>query len=679
MITLDGTQLEMASRSGWVLQSGSQPYRHVLEVDEGTGRRLFQQGKVHGSVLQLNETSIRRLTILGYRPTATKGTVGLIVSDFRWTWPYMLFKRAYNIRRRTGDRRRIPGVQGAIQDRVIVDDEAYAEWSIQSDGRRWSAREAIEDVLDAVAPFGWRMDSSWPKIQRIEGVDLDGTHDFVLDRLFSYFGFNLNVHVDYDGTLVLRDRLDGREKRYSAAATFQGPTRWVHQDRRKERPSRIHLYFSQAVEMRFNNEESNLRQNLNTRNDEKNTLENVIALPEDAAGLDGRDLVLGTWVDIQKYIAWLNANKIPAGMDPITGDHMQAVEAPGLESYIYAAAVSQADAQLWAIRVAALRRHYRRTYRISKAWMDRVKSLRPYRVAVVDVETNARAPATVYTDWASYSTWRKEGSYSIFSKGQPWRLIDNVPANPDGLNRVVGVNVGQLQAAPAFLSLVDEDQGVIDLDFGEDFRALSLKTYQSAFVNADDLSDKPDADCQTLEWGKFTKDHEVSVILTLTPGAPNDLRQFHKVTIKPGDVDVNSPADGPEMHIRISPTLTTARFGWNDDVSNLLEKVFSNDGNASVESVFGKPLNFRELRDVSQAMARSIYARLENRLEGSVSAALSHNLPLAGAASKVAHAVAPDPVGSMTTVEFPVEPPRVDFEQYLPAGTRRLINRMTDP
>lgn len=716
---LDGEKLEQ-QQTGWTLTTGTAPHVRTFEIDEGVANKIHEAAGIETSTLTLDCTqeglgtrTVSRLTVLGTGPTATVGTATIAVADRRWLWARKLFKRSYNVRRRTGERRRLQGgnIPKAVAD--IDDDVAYVAWSLKDETTAWSGAEVLEDVLNEVAGDWRREGTAGLVLPDVEGLELDGPGDVCLGQVLGYFGLALAVWVDWDGTVVLTDRLDDGERelvgapsRAGAGGTrtrgqvpegilgkpFQGYPLWAVQDRRRERPTKVVVHFDRALELRLDysedaNGDAEDGEGGTTRTpDEKKglppRLENVLALPEDAK-INGEDLVQGTWVQLSDYLDFLNSTDAggaggpPGDLPPLTIDILRKGYLSGILSSYASPAVDPSG--VWAFRTQSVHNSYRLKFRLRKTWMDRIKQVRPYRVAILSPETGARGPATVYADHAFWSTWRWKEHKRNSDRPELAKILRNVYANATtNPGNIIGTNIEDLRAAPATVTIDDEDQGIFTLSWLLDFTGQAMRVFPSAFDSDTIPSDDPEEDNQWHQFGHLTSTHEVSVVLTVSAGAPNSLKQLHKVDVFPEAAD--GPADGPEFHVRVSPQRSIARFPWDDDKDQQVWDAFTPGNNADLTDALGEPINTGEIEDVAKAIGRSVYSFFRDHVEGGFTGAFQPDVGLKGTVSALSLELVPGPNGGgLTRLALPSEPPPVAWEQLLPAGTRRLINRMVDP
>jgi len=731
---LDGYLMLEESGAGWTLEPGTAAHVRTFlfaawaadELTRGASGGDAMESRIRGepapssshpaptnegSTLVLDASDegrgvqrVERLTILGSGPADHPDYALVTVADRRWHLPRGHFRRSYNVRRRTGNRRRLPGSPLAIAP--IADDVAYAPWSLKDETTPWTGEEVLEDVLNAIAgPGGWRRrGQAGTSLPDVENLELDDPYDVALGRVLAEFGLALSVYVAWDGTYVLYDRLDRGEFELAGAPDgSQGGTRtrdqrggigppmedgplWAVQDRRLERPELVSVYFSRAVELRLDYQEKadgsldlgggtqGVRGQLGPPR-----IENVVDLPEDAT-IDGRDLVVGTFVEHPAYLEYLRS-LTPQGFPLNYKILRDGYASPRFMAF----AATGVDERLWATRGITLHRTYRTLFRLRRDWLDRVRNLRAYRVAILDPETGGRAPASIYADWAYVGLWAFGRAEDDSAPTEASDVLKNVYANPDeplGGN-VVGTPIEDLRGAPAEVAVVDEDQGILSLAFRDDFRQTTYAIYHSAFEAESIPNDSGEDDTSPfVEYARLTPEHEVSIVLTVQMGAPNDLRQFHRIDVKPDEVELPGgvpvgEAAGPPMAVRISPTVVVARHAWDDARAPQVYDSFSEEANVDLADALGDPINAQEVEAWAMAAAKRVYMSYADHVEGGLHTLFRAGLELKGTAGGLGLEL-DRRLGAMTTLDLPAEPPPVSSEALLPDGIRRLSRRFVD-
>jgi hypothetical protein len=722
IVRLDGVTLEVEATTNWVEQAGTSPYVLDLEVDRDTAEGLFDNAEVHGSALSLEDGlrthDQKRLTIIGLSPTANPNTTTLRLTDPRWAFPYVFVARHYNVRRKTPLVRRseprgsnLPP-DAASQTTVVSDDVAYAPYSLNLGLRAWLVIEVATDILDLVVGAGnWRdRDNvlSTSTVQ-VEGWIFNFQGDAAIAALMGYLGGAANTFVDDEGKLVLYDtQNEGEVAQLGLPA--QGTTRtradeaglrpivgsqlFELQNRVMERPEKVRVYFDRFMEARINASESDPTGASNTTRTRQQAellrCVNVIPLPEDGT-INGRAVVQGTWVSLDDYILFLAENTTGnplAERLPLTRERIRKL---WLSNAINSYSAPQLDPSgLWAVRIAQLRAHYRRTYRVTKKWNDRIKSYQANRVGIEDYETGSRAPALAFLDYCVVRAWTPLGAGYDTVDDEIWQLTANRYASPllnnslTNSTPIIDNSLRDLQAAPAKVTIVDQDLGILRVELVTDFTGVADRYVRSATVTEEGGRADFRARKLMLADTDLTVDHEVSILLTIAVGAPNDRRRFHAIDVTVGEAEAqltptltrSVAGKGPILELYVRAPRAVARFPWNDDIEAEFLAAFDAAGTDLNLPNLGDPVNLGELTSVAKAYALAEFIRFRDHNEGGLTTDY-RPATIAGSVDRVVHSFTRE--GALTTVELASTPSAVDAQALLPPDVRRMIEGYVEP
>ena len=731
-VTLDGKPMPIDSGAAWTIKEGTAPHIAQFVFESSVAEALFKDAKVDGSELIFDPrgstnlkgqqaNKISKLTILGLGPADNPGEQSVTVADRRWRLKRQHIYRAYNLRRKTGKRRRVKGQSQTVATSTLADDVAYAQWSIKADGKAWTSREIVTDLMDRIFGAGqWGTGKSKDgkdilgEIPPIEGLEIDLPADAALGVLLQQIGGSVGLTCNHEGKMFIYPRFDNAERIIlgvrTAGATADpadlmaivgGPLA-AAQDREIERPSKVRVLFTRVVEIRIDAYGSTDSASAALPDPPPPTMTNVLPSPEDFTHL-GVSYVVGQWLPMNTYFDYLGSAPLKAdnvlnAQNPISFRTVNRAWLSGyLDSYGHP---TFDDSGLWGNRINAIKTHYRLTYQVDRPWRDRIRELDPYRVSIQDYETGSRAPATIFSDHAVYTSWRAIGR-SASDPPRDWETILNRFANPTGNgsqgSKIIGTDQSDLKSAPAFASIVDQDQGIIrvEYDTGNDVTGQITRIVRSALTRDSMPTDNPSQRNQYLQRGRLETDHEVSVILTAKLGAPSGNRRFHVVEIDAdeGQKAAKLPAfklakaRGPIIEVRVPPTREPARFAWDDQRSSEFREAFKNDPanpDADITGAFGEPINDDQVREVALATAARVYHSFVDRAEGGITTPMMPltrfpfgNAVIRGMVDKVELRADPSR-GLTTTVTVPTEAPSLSFEALLPPQYRKLIGRMVD-
>lgn len=737
LVTLDGEQIEVKSAPVWKLTRGTAPYVLVVEFDRTRGRALFEAGQRFQSVLVFEAEgktlTIQGLTIIGLSPSSNPNTIKLSVADQRWTWPYRFVARRYNVRRKTPHRRKFArgigaerqpanlpvDVQNALQQ--INDDVAYAQWSLKDDGKVFSGADVVNDVMSLVVDplsAGFRDEDGAlsPGLPDVEGLEINSQGDTAVSRALGAMGGGLEVRIDPDGVAVIYSTQSGDEFTEAGFGTGGRPPIIGRpladlQDNIKTRPKRIEVLFERLIEGRvdFREGDDSVRPGTRTRGDQvvPITAFNVFPMPENGTipGIEGvrgaRTVVQGTWVTLADLLAFYNAN--PDG-------NSLAVDKPLSEARIRELWLSNMlnayahpffdKGALWASRIAVIRQHYRATYRINRPWLDRFKDIQNFRVALADPETGARAQSPAFFDYTVIFAFPPSPGENVPPAGESERLLTQlrkaVPLSnqPPGTD-IIGTPIEKMNQAPARVSVVDNELGIINVRMASDFSALTdryLRTGTTALAKPFAYGQRSSLNKQgrlfLLQDEELSEEHEVSIILTFAMGSPNDDRRFFKIIVTPQEAErflpaipgPSIPGEGPVLQIRVGAPRAVARHVWNDAIAPQFFRAFAGRQNEDgTDPNIGDPINIDQLTSYAQAVAAKEAARYRNHPEGALHSSFAPEAKVRGTISSVSHEFTADADGgAITAVELLPEPPGLDVSVVLPKDVRRVIEGFVD-
>lgn len=706
--TLGGVPLEAFGNIQWRIAAGPEPVKEVFEVSEDTGRRLLTGSASDPKTLKIvypggRETIFDRLFVLARTPGTRPDTMGILVSDIRWRWSRKLIKRSFNIRRRSGGRRRLGPEGTPIQIAPVADDIDFQPWSLMSafqagDGGgggggagstgtriRWTPIEALRNVMQELAAdegvtFEFDLDEgAVPQSASFEMVELADPGPEALARLLTYMP-GTDLYVDRTGRVKFFNKLSGEESIAVSAATPQYVSGQSPRliDFSEIRPSRIDVYFTPEIEIRFDTG--------TTVTDEGRFMQNVLPLPDPNTSIGGKQFVQGTWFPFgdRLYNAWntptADAPAPPDGVPQLNDDTINLYWFMDRLHQLYDRLGDFNPFQAWAQRVEAIKAHYRQTYQINRRWMDMMHSIRAYRVGILDPENGTRAPAQAYTDYCIRPNMK-----TMFRSPIQGAL---------GVN-VFGYNsrLSAARAAPALVEILDSDLGILRLNFQTDPFGLTNQIIPSAVDNL------PSCDIANLNrplfWSgarisggspampQLHSTHQVAVVITAAPAAPNDVRQMYKRTVTPAEIQnvpgigVGGGSNGPPWQVWVGPQIT-ARFMWSDAYSEVIAAAFSGITGSIGDQLGALLVNQDDVDNVAQAVAKSIYAKFTDRYQGAMSTALNHDIEPRGNLLEVVHGLSAAGLPS-TTLTLPAERAPFDPWANLPASTRRIIMREVQP
>lgn len=684
--TLAGIPLKTTPAVGWDFTPGVTPYERVFRVSSANADKL---AKITDDVTLVVEAAgrprleVKKLSIMSIEPTNHRDFKFVRVSDSRWKWPSAFVTRQYNVPRRTGDYKRLSQDGVPVQVQQVVAEVAYARWSLyprDNPTAVWTAHLTVADILEAVVGAGnYRVVFPSQRKGTVVGARFFADGASAIHQALAFLPGS-NVKLDEEGRAVVYDELDGSDARLlEKGPVYRGPSLSTVVDWKRRRPIRVDVLFEREVELRFDSkDEAGTTESLDDR-----LVENVAPLPDVSLTINGQTYASGTWVTFDALFGYW---PVPgSGRVALTHTTVQQkfMFKGFLDSYARPNGATEPDVP-WAQRVACVLNHYRQTYRVTSRWMDRIKAIHPYRIALMDPVKGTRARASVFSNYAVKPTVM--GLVKAAAEGSTARIW-----NVNGYSALLS---GSKQSAPATISIEDDDQGIFTINYALDRNGEVAKIYPSAVVGVDSTGAKiASYDLRKMQKGRgealatdycrLKSAHKLAVVLTVEPGAPNDERICHLETVGPEaaskslGVEIGA-CNGPVWTILVKSRFMKARTEWLDTYADngATDEAFGltafKKSKEPQLSKLGQPTNWREVREVAIAAASALYATLLDHPEGQHVIRLDPSIRPTGHASSVEHSLRPDG-GTRTTITFPRTVHGVDIAGILPAEIQKRI------
>lgn len=720
-ITLADAPLAANSPIAWRFSTGVSPSQAVFFTHKSIWDSKLKSQIGEPLTLKIKdargvETVIREVYILHVLPSDGPYRVAFVVADRRWKWAYKLIVRDYNIPKRTGDIV-LPGNQGEqpVETQVDVDVYAYRGYSLGPDGRRWTAKQAVEDVLKQLEPDGGYAIESFP----IEGdseagqftlqnVEIRDQGDAALSRLLSYVP-GAEIRVDADGKARVFDSADIEITRQHLKklppTTWDGDyPAWV--ERKAIRPKRVLIYYQREVETLFEFEDA---YETTSSQPGRNTpfLENVIPTVDPTTRITEYDpetgtnvekvVRAGTWVRVDTWLDAMNDDR-PDGSMPWTFANIRLHWLHGDLEGILGGRIDSSEYANIGLRIQALKTHFRQTFRMSRRYVERVRNILPIRAGLLDPVTGARAPSPVWGQICIIPT--DKGKRITARTG----TFENIYRNVDYLS---GLTTIDKPPGPARVDVIDADLGIfrvnwIESPYGTVQTILPCHLVDNAEQQSSPIRNLAEQDNYPMGPGfkmenavaliQLRRTMELASILTIVPAAPNNSRQFHRVEVKAEDVsDVFrgefriENGEGPDLHVFIPPGELTARFGWNDDqqarstIADLLGLTTDDPQLAGIEGPdlpgFLLVNGESEIKAHSRAVAAEMLAYFADNVQGRITTRVPEDgLKLVGNMSGAAIVVSAAPSAKVVAVhEFPGQQKPISRMALLPESARHMI------
>ena len=692
-----GVLLDQAAPISWTMTRGTAPWVESLIFDKeqakkittGESYALSIEADVEGTTEKLE---VKNLYAMAIAPSIDDFRTTWIVADERIFWRRRHVVRRYNIRTRTGSRRRVDP-DGDIPEEIepVVDDIFYKKFSLNN-GAAWTATDILKDVLPEVLNEGtsYRIVGEFDDVRYVDNLEIDDQGDSALATVLSYIS-GAEIYLDKTGTVVVYNRYDLEKVRDLKAdldrerPRLEGTPPDVFQDLKNIRPSKVNVLFTVEQEMRFDSFNSETDP-ASLFGEDGRFCDNVLPVPDaDLQLVGGEKVPQGTWITFEEAFAAWNADKGDRNIIDISHEEVRKQwMGPYLESY-FGGMGTKAPSVSWIYRIAAIRRYYRRAYRINRLWTQKFYSLKPYRVSVLDLETGQFAASSVFMDWTV--VFNERGIFANVKNGANVHLT--FLSSPESPNQKLSVN----SATPATLQVVDPDLGIFMVDIKSDLlghvsRTVPGRLLKGASMDAEEWGDKSyftdgtsgdEGSPQSIAMDPL---HRLTFVFSFVPGAPNSSDQLFSIPVDFADVEDYLPkelrgagnATGPEWTIRAGPQIATARFGWSE--SSKTEIVESLIGEGSDRSGLDFLLqNPRELEELAEAMSAGLYASMLDRIVMERTVVFYPDIEIVGNVARIVHTL--DQNGLVTThISAPDESPPIDPMALLSSGARRVFQRM---
>lgn len=730
-VTIAGVPVAASGPVAWRFQTGAQPYTTTFSVHISQWERVLRHllGQDVDLVIVDSRSVVRRfrhLTILHEVASDSPNRATFIVADRRWRWPYKHVERDFNVGRRTGDRstdfESLP-----VETRLTFDEYDFYPYSL--DGKRsWTARRAVEEVLQLITERSSRFRfDSFP----IEGdgevgeltlrdVRLNDPGDVALSRILSYAP-GAEVYIDAKGVARVIDAADLKE----TEAYFKAlpPSTWdgdsaTFIDRRGIRPPKIRLHYLREFELLLEYADS-YGTTVSTPDPDVAFVENVIPTVDpvtevrewdpDVRGYVTKRLPPGSWVEATAWLRAMNDARPTLGGSPVgaawTFDNIRAKWVEGdLDGLLGGGSADVDPDGNISRRVQALKEHFRQTFRVNRRIMQRLRSFKPIRAALLDPITGTRALAAVWGQACVVPN--AKGIFMMGRKDSP--IGGGVYRNLDFVRTPTSEPPG-----PQKLEVLDEELGIFRLSvvpspYGTDASFVPCKCVdqneQDRVPSGEfgEVDRRPPGMGMRKQFGVagffLARTFRWKAMVTVVAAAPNNERRLHRVEVSPEEVasvyrgrfDIKE-GEGPTLDVFIPPSEVTARFGWRDDdtarrtVSELLGLGRDEEGNlkgpqeAGIDGMelpgFVLVNQEREIAGHSKAAAAEVIAAFADDVHGQVSTVMSEDEPLLrGSVDGLTFMVTPYPSAKVKVVhEFPGRQHPLSRFAFLPMAVRELI------
>ena len=729
----------------WRITTGTRPVMAEFDIPpDGLKQLLDLGGPAIKHTLRIKEGGVEHqfkgLLIIGIGNAENPNIKRIIVADRRWLWSHKIVRKLFNWRRRSGSFRR--GDWGAELQPQSVFKFQYANFSLNK-GKTWKAQEILKDILtslDALAELDMEVifDDDLNQLDGlpVENLVLDDSGDAALARAIALIP-GAEVTIQPDGKIRVFNSLSGKESSVTGKGLIGtdgqlgpeivGSGHVEFDDRKFLRPSRVDVYFSMEVELRFDFLEDTPPSQ--TEDNPPRYLDNVMPLPDfGPLKVGGQDTFQGTYVTIKNAIdAWTaqlsEADKAEDRKQGIiknfTFDLINRAMVPGMGFWAALELLGKLDLEIkeadWGSRISALQTHYRQTFRLPRTWMDDILSLRAFLVATIDIVNGQRAPAMAFADYSYVPSMKgllrqikkEEGDFYAFNvNGYPGENVEIRRASNDEK----GLLIKGAQPAPATVQILDGDQGIIRINYQTDpFRNREV-ILPAKLVNAPKKNFRKSNNSSPVGFNvksgagtvtKLSEEQKVAVLLTAVPASPNSKQQLYRISVTPDMVRDLLPegarehlenARGPVKEVRVGAAIETARVRWKQDKATDIAKIFGHGGvldnprdqlkdlviNDKEQASIGPVDLSASLPTIARAVAAGIYASEHARPRGSMTGRMKGSAQLEGTMKELSHVLQPNGM-AVTQANLPVEITPFDLFGFMDSNTRQIVLKNVQP
>lgn len=661
------------------------------------------------------------------------------IADRRWMWGFRTITADYNKRRRSGFYH-IDANDVAPLQRVEPDFD-YVRFST-NDGKPWTAQQILLMLLDQISlhehlnggqKFTTYRSRAFDAIGGIiiENVELYDDMASAVQRVLGYLP-EATLFVDHNGNVHLSTTNDFTAEQIELGRVGEEMVGGGHAlfslSHANEAPTEVHVLFQPECEVRFDFDEDSdsavTTSALPAEDETARRMHNVVQITEYDLYFSTGVECQGTYARLPQYLIAVGPVPPPMNIAQLTMDLVRQAALPWMDLWAEVLKIGYLDTDHdWSARVGSIETAFRRLMQLPRGWVDRSLSIKPFRIATVNQSTGARAPTTLYSDFFVLGTQRGHqrdwGPSEILSFG----------INVTGYSATLDDST---KPAPFLVHVADPEMGILRFDPKADVvnvygppllgklasagipsNTKASSVYAGSSLTFDSIQ-SAGAKRPTLDSG-----YKSSVILTLVPAAPNDVRRMFRVVVKPEDlvgvvpsnvIEAAKRARGPVKEVLVGPGVETARIRWRDDRAKDIERLFGvQDGtpdltglvlNATGKSVaaddavspedielarqvFGVSLRIGSIKgasldSIARAIAARVWASYADHAGGSATGDLNVEVRPHGRISAVEHSVAPNGVAT-TRIGIPAErPPELSFLSLLDSSTRRIILRQVN-
>lgn len=618
----------------------------------------------------------------------------ILVADQRWWWPFNHVAVGYNLRRISGDRRIVSAPGAPLSQLQIADDVIFRASSIDpSTGQPWTAIGVLRDIMTRVCGVEG---SAWRFARGATALGQGLVQDFIIDdpgqtAVNKALGLctGLDVYQDKDGAIVIDRVLPGTYDSVlgNLPEPLDGGSVIRKIDLSLKRGAEVHSVSTREIGMRFDALNPG-----DTRTDDGPWLQNVLRTTDPTTTLtDTGDVVpLGTYVKADRvYEAWeqnlRTTNTAVATLlnqFPLNDTNIKRFFISYLDLVYSRFGATLTEPSFVGQRyVSEIKRGYRQRWQMNPKWVDLALRIIPKNPGFIDPETGAEAQSPVFSDYAVLPSYL---AFSLDPKQDD--LAINIEGGVESYER--GGRLADASRAPARVVMESEQLGIFLVDFTLDPIGRELRIVPSALDPAALPSRDWRAALKTFSLTPLRDRHRMSTILTIVPGLPNSDGRFHRIIVKPADVEKRfkipiGKCAGPVREARVGEGLATAQFPYDeakhDQYIEALDPARLRGGRPNFD-ILGDPINQDALRELALSQALAEYLPRLDHYAGQQRLPFRGDLVPRGELQTIQYVMSPK--GAMTlnlTAGYADGGALINPLNLLPQSARRILLRAVNP
>lgn len=693
---LNDVPLDASATVTWAETVGIEPYVAPVTADRKFLDKLSFAEPLTLTIKAGGRTGVyESLFLMGEVGTVDRNRKTVLLADQRIWWKRIHLFRRYNIRTRSGSRRR-EDADGEIPLEVaqVADDVTFKPFSLRDGSIPWKPDLVVEDLLRELTQrtpggsfFNLGETGGIPNRRLIDNLEIDDSGDNALGIALAHLP-GLMPTVTREGGVYLVNTLDYEsarrvvEEEAGEEVFFAGHP--IFADLKPIRPKSVRVLFAREQELRVDCVDTN-----DTVSADEPFAQNVAPIPDPSLVVNGEALTQGTYVTFAELLSGWAADMGGLDLPPITDTIIRENWVISYLSRLYGQLGILSPDVDWVRRIATIYTHYRQTWRINRRYMDAIYSLRPYRVSLLDPETGTFAASAVYADWSVL--YSEKG---LINQEDSLHVAQSIAG---GIGPTTPLADGEV--APCRLVVVDAEQGIVRFAFATDLYGHVKQIVPSQLDNVPTL--QPDdwasegyfADGTDSGDGvalDLSAEYRAAFVVTVAPGSPNSTKQLHAIEIGSDDEGLADylPATvgpvegtGPDWDLRVGAQIAAARFAWRHTNRDDILRSIGVEGDyepLSEEVAADLLTNPDELRELAYASVAGLLSGMADHLIGQKVVGFNPDIRVEGSINAIQHTVAPNGT-VLTRISMQEQARPIDFLAMLPPSARRVFLREVQP